>query len=1084
MLAIWLLLASATTLLTAGALYADTVESGSLRGAIRLAPPAQQGVLVRIAGTTQDAGPFDAVVRRALAGAFGASGGEIDAAARSESLAPVGPPSADLAQHLTVLAADEGLQLHATLVSGSWAQTGHQPVEATLSEGAARALGITVGQTVVLADAATPGADPNHPVVTLLVTGTWRPTVDDAFWLGDPLSLTGIADTGTTVFRGPFEVTSSDVIAFAGSGSLDLRWRGIPEVGRLRVGQPAAIAAAVEALPRVLAAGLPAHRFVSVTTELATVLRGSDRSVLVGLGEVILLTLQFAILAGYAVLLVGGMLVERRRADTGLLRSRGASTGQIVALAAGEALLLCIPAALVAPWLALAAVSLLGDLGPLARTGIVAGAQVGSLALVTAAAAGAASVLALTLPTLVAESDLARVRAALGRPLAQTLAQRLGIDLALLVVAIIGLWQLRLYGALLTQDARGTLGLDPLLVASPAFGLAAGAVVATRFVPRLAEIGERLLGRQRGLVSAMGARQVARRPLRYTRSALLLVLAGALGTFAAAYAATWSNAQADQAAYQVVSDVRVAQSAYATIPDWALGNAYQAITGVRSAMPVVRQPITVGRVITKGELLAVNASTPGPLESVRTATGAPPAGTLVGQLAAGRQDDPAIAIPGSPRRLALVVDAVLAFPDPQQVLPADATGLQATIVAQDGFGRLVRIAGSSGPLNGSGARLEVPLSVTVDGQVYSITPPITLRAIEVNITPPRLMQLTGSVTVRGLVESNSASGNDWVPVAFDPSAPGWSWDRIDKTVLGRSGPASTVSSRIDVTPDDFLEVGDQQQAPYFRAGLSNSPDVVPALAGQAFLDQTGGQVGSTIAVETHFEILHVRVVGVVPAFAPLDPTTPFIVVDGPTLDAARYADLAAVAPASEWWLSVDPASEAAVVATVSEKLYSSMKVIDRSALIHALDTDPVALGLLGALALGSIAAAAFAVIGFVVGSNVSIRERLGEFALLRALGLSSRQLSGWLTLEQTFLLVVGLLAGAGIGVLMAWLVLPFALLSDTGASLVPEPIIVVPLEVFAGVGVLAVVVLFATVALVARQVRVAEIGAVLRAGED
>lgn len=1088
MLAVWLLLASATTLLTAGVMYADTVESGSLRGAIKQAPPAKQGVLVTIAGTARDAGPFDAIVRRALIGAFGTAGGAIEAATRSGSLAPIGPASPEAAAHLTVLAADAGMQGHATLVEGAWAQPGHQPVQATLSETAARALGIAVGQTVALADAATPGADPNHAVVTLTVTGIWRPATTDPFWLGDPLSLDGFSQNGTTVYRGPFEVTSDDLVTLAGGGSLDLRWRGIPDVNHLRVGQPAAIAAAVEALPQVLSAGLPPHRYVSVTTDLATVLTGIDRSVLAGLGEVILLTLQFAILAGYAVLLVGAMLVERRRTETGLLRSRGASTRQIATLAAGEALLLSVPAALVSPWLALAVVRWLGELGPLAQTGIVASAQVNALALVTAAAAGAACVLALTLPTLLAESDLSRIRAALGRPLAQTLPQRLGIDVALLVVAIIGLWQLRLYGAPLTQNARGTLGLDPLLVASPAFGLAAGAVVATRLVPRLAEVGERLLGRRPGLVSPLGARQVARRPLRYTRSALLLILAAALGTFAAAYAATWSNAQVDQASYEVVGDVRVIQSTYTAIPDWALGAAYQAVPGVRSAMPVVRQPITVGRAIRNGELLAVNAGKPGPLESVRTGIGGPPAGTLVEQLATGRPNEPTVTVPDGAQRLGLIVDTALSSVNPGEPIPAGAVALQATVLAEDGFGRLVRIAGSSAHLDAPGAalgqRLEVALSATVGEHDYSIATPVTLRAIELRITPPADVPIAGSVTVRGLVASGSGSGSDWAPLVFDPRAADWSWDRYGNGLPGGSGSASGTPGRIDIPEDRPLDARYEQSVPYFRAGLAQSPAVVPVLVNQPFLDQTGGQVGSTIAVETQFETLHVRVVDVVPAFAPLDPTTPFMVVNAPTLDAARYADLGSTAPAGEWWLSVDPASEAGVVATLAGQQYAATQVISRTALVRALDNDPVALGLVGALALGSLAAAAFALIGFMVGSNVAIRERLGEFALLRALGLSSRQLNGWLALEQTFLLVVGLLAGAVIGILMAWLVLPFALVGDTGATLVPQPIIVVPWQVFAAAGVLAALVLLATVALAARQVRGAEIAPVLRARED
>ena len=151
------------------------------------------------------------------------------------------------------------------------------------------------------------------------------------------------------------------------------------------------------------------------------------------------------------------------------------------------------------------------------------------------------------------------------------MAQRLGLDLVLVAVAVVALWQLSVYGAPITRNARGVLGLDPLLVAAPAIGLLAGAVVATRIVPRLAEIGERVAGRRRGAVPPLGARQLARRPLRYTRSALLLILAAALGTFAAASAATWTRSQADQAAYRAAGDVRLAMADYPRLPPWGSG---------------------------------------------------------------------------------------------------------------------------------------------------------------------------------------------------------------------------------------------------------------------------------------------------------------------------------------------------------------------------------------------------------------------------------------------------------------------------------------------------------------------------------
>ena len=234
------------------------------------------------------------------------------------------------------------------------------------------------------------------------------------------------------------------------------------------------------------------------------------------------------------------------------------------------------------------------------------GATISQSAILVSALAGLACIVALTLPTLFVSASPAGARAAEGRQARTTLAQRLGLDLALVAVAGVALWQLRLYGAPLTRNARGTLGLDPLLVAAPAIGLVGGAVLALRVVPRVAELGERLLVRGRGLVGSLGGRQLARRPLRYTRAALLLMLAAALGTLAAAHAATWTRSQADQAAYRAVADVRVIASDYSSLPSWAAGPEYRAIPGVTAATPVIVAPFDVGRTIRDGSLVGLD----------------------------------------------------------------------------------------------------------------------------------------------------------------------------------------------------------------------------------------------------------------------------------------------------------------------------------------------------------------------------------------------------------------------------------------------------------------------------------------------
>src|SRR6185295_17178700 len=119
-------------------------------------------------------------------------------------------------------------------------------------------------------------------------------------------------------------------------------------------------------------------------------------------------------------------------------------------------------------------------------------------------------------------------------------------------------------------------------------------------------------------------------------------------------------------------------------------------------------------------------------------------------------------------------------------------------------------------------------------------------------------------------------------------------------------------------------------------------------------------------------------------------------------------------------------------------------------------------------------------IGFLVSATVSISERIGEFALLKALGLAPRQLLLWLTIENLALLVTGLVLGTLLGLALAWLVLPFATLTSTGEPPVPAPVIVVPPEAAIPTAILAAVLVLATVVLAIRQLPSARTSAVLR----
>ena len=485
MIASWALLASALSLLAAGTLYADAVTLAGLHRELLSAPPADRAIVVRTRILPDRlATARDAVVPE-LQRSLSPTGGEVAEVLQASAYADAAADPATVTD-LEQPASFEGIERHAVLVDGRWAEAGRTPIEATLSQAAAAAIGVKTGDTLSLANRLDAGR-----VVDMLITGTWRADPADPYWLGDPLVLDGAETSGRFTTRGPLVVAAADLTTGPLSEPLDAQWRAIPEVTGFRPETLDAVGTDIAGLRGRVNAALPGSSQASVSTQLPDILASVDRSVLVAQAGILLLLVQFGVLAAYAVILVAALLLERRRTETALLRSRGAGTGHLAAMAFGEALLVVVPAVIAAPWLAVLLVQAV-RLNP-AMEGVGLSAPLpGPSTYATAVLGGIVALVALTLPTLLSGVSIAGVRAAIGRQGGRTLPQRLGLDLALIVLAVIAMLQLRLYGATLTRTARGTLGVDPLLVAAPAIGLIGGAVLAIRIVPRLAELAERV----------------------------------------------------------------------------------------------------------------------------------------------------------------------------------------------------------------------------------------------------------------------------------------------------------------------------------------------------------------------------------------------------------------------------------------------------------------------------------------------------------------------------------------------------------------------------------------------------------------
>jgi hypothetical protein len=1069
----WVLLASAIALLSAGTLYTDAVTLAGLHRELRDSPPADRAITVRTQILPDRLGPADAAVTPELEQVLEPTGGDLGRDVRSGPFADAAVDP-DAVTRLLVFAAFDGIRDHGTLADGRWPDPGKTPVEVVVSHAAAQILGVGTGDTIDLV-----GRLDNRPVQAV-VTGTWTPDAADAYWLAQPLVLSGTETGGSYTVVGPLVADRADVAGpLAGGRPVDARWTAIPDIEGFRPETLDQVADRVVGLKERISASLPGSNQATVTTKLPDILASVDRSVLVTQAGILLLLVQFAVLAGYAVILVAALLMERRRTETALLRARGAGSPHLVRMALLESILVVVPAMIAAPWLASLLVAAVGLSPALAGVGLEAPLP-GPATFGVAAGVGLLAVIALVAPTLASGVSIAGVRAAVGRQVGRTLPQRLGLDLALVAFAAIALFQLRLYGAPLTRTARGSLGVDPLLVAAPGIGLLAGAVLAIRIVPRLAELAEGLLGRRRGLVPALGGRQLARRPLRYTRAALLLVLAAALGTFASAHAATWTTSQADQAAFAAGADVRLKPPDAPPLPEWATGEALRSLTGVVAATPIVKGGVSAGTAVRDATLLGVDGSMLADVVRLRDGTARDTTVASLRALAANR--DPAakaagMPIPDGTKRLSVTLDAALAPLEGFGDITKGFDGVSALAVVLDADGRLAELAGTAVPVDAAGSRSVIDLAPA--NGVGGMRGPLRLIGLKMRAVVDAADPETfagGPITLHAIGTSPDTSDDAWTETPVADLSGRW-------TIENPFGPRETyrppAPGRLDVDGvQPRSSVGYSLQVGY------EEPPVIPVAVNQAFLDKSAARLGETLRASVVGLPVELDLVGLVDAFPSQVPSKPLVIADGESLSLATLAGGATLAPVDEWWIAAEPGTSGTVAATVAEPPFAAQAVVDRSAVQASLVGDPLGLGVIGILGLGSIAALVFAAVGFLVTTTVSTQERLGEFALLKALGVAPRQLKSWLTAEGAALLFVGLVAGVGLGLVLAWLALPFATLTASGEAPIPAPVVVVPADALVPTLVLAVVLLLATVLLVGRLLPGAQTSAVLRARDE
>jgi ABC-type lipoprotein release transport system permease subunit len=363
---------------------------------------------------------------------------------------------------------------------------------------------------------------------------------------------------------------------------------------------------------------------------------------------VAILGVQVIALLLFFVSVMAGLLVDRQAEVIALLRSRGASSRQVLGALVTQSIGLGLIALVAGPPLAIAAVSfIVGRLFLPADQGalnIIANAPLQAIldgkwyAIVT--------VIVTVLAMIAALYRASRLNVwATGREAKHSsrrpLWQHLNLDIVAAIIALAG-YAISLYlaniGELLDAQTQALVS-SPLALIAPIFLLLAAILLLLRFFPLLLHLGSSLALRGRGAVPMLALTQMARAPRQSLRMILLLALASAFAIFTLIFAGSQAQRAVDIAAYQAGADfsgaIPLIAKKYPLNEETAL---YRKIPGVLSATAGYEEQDTAAATSVSVQLKAVDPGTFAQTAIWTAQDSSQPLASLMAQLVAGREE--------------------------------------------------------------------------------------------------------------------------------------------------------------------------------------------------------------------------------------------------------------------------------------------------------------------------------------------------------------------------------------------------------------------------------------------------------------
>jgi FtsX-like permease family len=575
-------LTSATALLAGLSVYGDAVGQSYLRDALSsYTTPGARNICV----SATDGAILDEQIYSTIRAKLGDILGERFALREIKLAAyqPLRTPGKGLAPvrfHFYDLWAFQGLEEKVRVVEGRFPvhQEPSDPgntrepltLEVAVGAEAVARTGVQVGDVLTATGPAGP--------LALYVVGVLEPLEPDHDrWWGDPrtfsieVKLVGRSAEFITLSAFVPEETMIDTLP-----RHDQSWRILVDGDKITTGNARWLQETITNLQAQLGGG-PAE----LQSSLPRILVDVQRTLATTRIALFLIATPLLALILYTLWTVNSSLLDRWEGELVSIAARGCSRLQITLVFALGGLVLALLAVLCGPWLAMGALSLWGLVMDLPLP-VRLGAGPWLLALVAVGLGW----LAIALPAYLATRQTRRDgwhRLALA-PIKPAW-QRRYVDLVLLLLGAVGVWQLGRSGSLLMSRIGQVPTADPFLLLS-SFVLVLGVALALlRVLPHLANPAAQLAKQGHGLTTPLGLARLARAPLEPGRMVLLVSLATALLLFTNTFVSSLHAGQEETARVHAGADLRIS-SAEATAGA-ALESAAD-LPGVLVASPVLR----------------------------------------------------------------------------------------------------------------------------------------------------------------------------------------------------------------------------------------------------------------------------------------------------------------------------------------------------------------------------------------------------------------------------------------------------------------------------------------------------------------